>query len=206
MHIEVDGTQDLTIRGAIDSNPNGQGDAYSGTGNDMYGFGNDTSREYHAGFSPSAANCNQVFGSLDGPAEYGVFGSSSESYFMAYKVPGSEPENLDIESQLVELLDSASTLLRMYPVDQDLLYNFIRDVIAFDAVLTSLEDCELVETNAGPAWQMLHDVLVQVAHRFLETAQRGRVHDPGSHLHDGGHLPGSSPRLAGFGLPRHLRR
>ena len=55
-------------------------------------------------------------------------------------------------------------------MDQDLLYNFIRDVIAFDAVLTSLEDCDLVETNAGPAWQMLHDVLVQVAHRFLEMA------------------------------------
>ena len=173
MHIEVDGTESLSIRGAIDSNPSGVGDDYSGTGNDMWGFKNDTSRDYHAGFSPSAANCNQVFGSLDGPAEYGVFGSSSESYFMAFKVPGSEPENIDLESRLVDLLEAASTLLHMYPVDQDLLYNFIRDVIAFDSVLASLEDCELVETNAGPAWQMLHDVLVQVAHRFLEMAYGG---------------------------------
>ena len=173
MHIEVDGTQDLTIRGAIDSNPNGQGDDYAGSGQEMRGFGNDTSREYHAGFSPSAANCNTVFGSLDGPAEYGVFGSSSESYFMAFKVAGSEPENLDLESRLVDLLEAAETLLHMDPVDQDLLYNFIRDVIAFDSVLASLEDCELVDTNAGPAWQMLRDILVQVAHSFLQSAYGG---------------------------------
>jgi hypothetical protein len=170
LYVQVDGTQDLTISGVIDSNPNGSGDEWSGSGNEFWGFGNQTSREYHSAFSASAANCDQVFGSLGGPAEFGTQ-TPSESYFLAVRV-GAAPD-IDLEAQLDELMERANDVLHMDPVDTDVLGDFIVDFLAFDALVASLEDCELEGADVGPAWEMLRSVLLAVAHQFLGAAESG---------------------------------
>lgn len=162
--IDIDGTRAMSIRGAIHTSSATSGDEFRG-------FGNDTSIEYHGSFSPSAANCTQVFGSLGGPAEYGVMDSSGESWFLAVRV-GSIP-NVDLEGQLVELMERAEVVLNMEPIDADILAGFVQDFLAFDSLLASLESCELAETGAGPAWQMLRSTLLNTAHRFLMTAGGG---------------------------------
>jgi hypothetical protein len=169
--VRADGTRELVISGAIDSNPNGEGDEWSGSGQEMWGFGNEASMDYHATFSPSAANCNTVFGSLDGPVAFGS-ASGGDSYFVAVRV-GSAPDDVDIEGQLVELLDRAQEVLAMDPLDADILGRFVDDLVAFDALLVSLEYCDALQANVGPIWAMLRSVLIHAAHDYLSAALGG---------------------------------
>jgi hypothetical protein len=171
--IWADGEMALEFSGVIDSNPNGDGDSYSGSGSDLFGYGNETSIEYHRSFAPSAASCNTVFGSLDGAVEYGAEGGSDQTFFLAARV-GKAPSNVDIEGQLVEILDAAEEVLAMDPVDDEILARFVYDVIAFDSLLTSLEACDFADMpSLSPAWGMLRTVLIQTADRFLDTALGG---------------------------------
>jgi hypothetical protein len=172
MVVDVDGTRELSFAGVIDQTTASGGPLFRG-------FGNQASEDYHASFSPSDANCNQVFGSLRGPVEYGTsetteFGagvSRGESYFLAVRV-GSVP-NVDVESQLVRLMERAQAILSMNPVETDMLTGFVQDFVAFDALVASLDQCELTTTNAGPAWQMLRSILLKTAHQFLGSAANG---------------------------------
>lgn len=169
--VRADGTKELAISGQIDSNPNGDGDAWSGSGNEFWGFGNETSMDYHGSFSPTAANCNTVFGSLDGPVAFGS-ASGGDSYFVAVRV-GSVPSDVDIEGQLVELLDRAQEVLAMDPLDADILGRFVDDLVAFDALLVSLEYCDVLQANVGPIWAMLRSTLIHAANEYLEAALGG---------------------------------
>ena len=169
--VRADGTRELAISGAIDSNPNGEGDEWSGSGAEMWGFGNEASMEYHATFSPSAANCNTVFGSLDGPVAFGSE-SGGDSYFVAIRV-GSAPDDIDIEGQLVELLERAQEVLAMDPLDSEILGRFVDDLVAFDALLVSLEYCDGLQANVGPIWAMLRSVLIHAASDYLSAALGG---------------------------------
>src|SRR5262245_7285843 len=85
MVIRVDGLMEVDIEGVIDSNPNGDGDEYSGSGQDLWPFKNHFEKDFSFEFSPSQANCNQVFGSLSGPAEYGTEYDGNESFFLAFR-------------------------------------------------------------------------------------------------------------------------
>jgi hypothetical protein len=169
--VRADGTRELAISGQIDSNPNGDGDEWSGTGQEMWSFGNETSTDYHGSFSPSAANCNTVFGSLGGPVAFGS-ATGGDSYFVAVRV-GSIPPDVDIEGQLVELLDRAQEVLAMDPVDAEILGRFVEDLLAFDALLVSLEYCDALQANVGPIWSMLRATMIHAAHEFLAAALGG---------------------------------
>jgi hypothetical protein len=169
--VRADGTRELAISGQIDSNPNGDGDEWSGTGQELWSFGNETSTDYHGSFSPSAANCNTVFGSLTGPVAFGS-ATDGDSYFVAVRV-GSVPSDVDIEGQLVELLDRAQEVLAMDPLDADILGRFVDDLVAFDALLVSLEYCDVLQANVGPIWAMLRSTLIHAAIEYLEAALGG---------------------------------
>ena len=166
--VRADGTRDLAISGQIDSNPNGVGDEWSGTGQELWGFGNETTTEYHGTFSPSAANCNTVFGSLRGPVAFGA-ANGGDSLFMAVRV-GSIPDDIDIEGQLVELLDRAQEVLQGDTPDPEILNRFVQDLLAFDALLVSLEYCDALQANVGPIWGMLRATMIHAAHQFLTAA------------------------------------
>ena len=45
--------------------------------------------------------------------------------------------------------------------------------VRLDAMVASLEDCELEGADVGPAWEMLRSVLIAVAHQFLGAAESG---------------------------------
>jgi hypothetical protein len=169
--VRADGTKEMAFSGQIDSNPNGEGDEWSGSGQELWGFGNETSMDYHGSFSPTAANCNTVFGSLAGPVAFGS-ATGGDSYFMAVRV-GSIPSDVDIEGQLVELLDRAQEVLAMDPLDADILGRFVDDLVAFDALLVSLEYCDVLEANVGPIWEMLRSTLIHAAIEYLEAALGG---------------------------------
>jgi hypothetical protein len=162
--VRADGTRDLAISGQIDANPNGDGDDW---GNEFQTFGNETTTEYHGTFSPSAANCNTVFGSLRGPVAYGS-ADGGDSLFMAVRI-GKSPDNIDIEGQLVELLDRAQEVLRG-DAEPEILDRFVRDLLAFDALLLSIEYCDALQANVGPIWAMLRETMISAAHQFLAAA------------------------------------
>jgi hypothetical protein len=162
--VRADGTRDLAISGQIDSNPNGAGDDW---GTEFYHFGNETTTDYHATFSPSAANCNTVFGSLRGPVAYGS-ADGGDSLFMAVRI-GSIPDDIDIEGQLMELLDRAQEVLRG-DGDPEILNRFVQDLLAFDALLVSLEYCDALQANVGPIWALLRETMLSAAYQFLAAA------------------------------------
>ena len=166
--VRADGTRDLAISGQIDANPNGDGDDW---GNEFQGFGNETTTEYHGTFSPSAANCNTVFGSLRGPVAFGS-ADGGDSLFLAVRI-GKAPDNIDIEGQLVELLDRAQEVLQGDTPDAEILNRFVQDLLAFDALLVSLEYCDALQANVGPIWGMLRATMIHAAHQFLSAALGG---------------------------------
>lgn len=168
--VVVHGTKHYSFSGVVDSNPSGDGDEWSGSGSDLWGFGNDVDQDYRSTFSPSEANCNTVFGSLDGPVRYGA---DSTALFLAVRVPGTSMPDVDIEAELVAILEAAEEVLSMDPIDTDILARFVQDVMAFNGLIASLEYCDFGEQGAGPAWEMLRSVLIHTADRFLGAAASG---------------------------------
>ena len=173
MVIQVDGEMEAHIEGAIDVNPNGDGDEYSGNGSDLIPFENSFTKEFSGQFSPSQANCNQVFGSLGGPVEYGTEYDGNESYFMAVRVGGA-PEEADVQGRLAELMEDAQFVMNMDPVDTDVLLQFVLDMLAFESLLVSLEACDVYdEGDLGAAWAMLQSIMFNTIRMFLNAAELG---------------------------------
>lgn len=173
MLLQIDGNLEAHIEGVIDVNPNGDGDEYSGNGSDLIPFENSFTEEFSTRFSPSQANCNQVFGSLAGPVEYGTAYDGSESYFMAVRVGGA-PEEADVQGRLADLTESAQTLMNTEPVDTELLLHFVVDMLAFESLLVSLEACDVYdEGDLGAAWAMLQSIVFNTIRMFLNAAEGG---------------------------------
>ena len=174
MLILAEGETTFDIHGEIDVHTADDGpDPFSAGGKDLFGFENTITRPYTNQFSPSAANCNVVFGNLGGPVEYGT--PSANGQFLAVRVGGPDPADTDLDQQLVELMDEAEFVLNMNPVDTDVLARFVLDVLNFDALLTSLESCD-IETNIGtghPVWAMLQSIMLNTLNTFLAAADSG---------------------------------
>jgi hypothetical protein len=167
--LQVDGEIDLQISGAVDVSPNHDNDPI--VGEDVYDFENHITRPFSMQFSPSAANCNQVFGSLDGPVEYGT--STPQSFFIAVRTSGRAQE-ADVQGQLALLLERAQDILNMDPQDTEVLRTFVYDMLAFESLLASLESCDVGnELDMGAAWGMLQSVMFNVMHHFLGAALGG---------------------------------
>ena len=168
--IEITGQTEVEIDGVVDVAPNHDGDPVNQSGQDLFGFGNTFTLPYTASFSPSAAGCTAVFGSLAGPVEYGTDSAGTESYFMAVRV-GSAAAPVDVQGQLAALLERAEVVLNMDPVDADILGRFVDDMLAFEALLASLESCDPgSELDMGPAWAMLRSVMLHTVRTFLDAA------------------------------------
>lgn len=169
--IQVDGEVDFHIEGGVDVEPNHDDDQFNGSGQDVFGFEHDFTRPFSMLFSPSAANCNEVFGSLDGPVEYDT--ARSQAYFLAVRV-GARAHEVDVQGQLATLLEQAQTVLNMDPVDTDVLGSFVIEMLQFEALLASLESCDVGnELDMGGAWQMLQSVMFNTVHHFLDAAAAG---------------------------------
>ena len=169
--IEISGQTDVEIEGVVDVAPNHDGDPFNQSGQDLYAFGNTFSLPFTAAFSPSAASCTAVFGSLAGSVEYGTDTDGSESYFMAVRV-GANPADVDVQGQLAALLERAEIVLNMDPVDTDILARFVLDMLQFESLLASLESCDPgSELDMGPAWAMLRSVMLNTVRTFLDAAQ-----------------------------------
>ena len=172
--IQIDGEIDVQMSGVIDVEPGHDGDQTNQSGNDLYGFGNAFTLPFSSQFSPSAANCNQVFGSLGGPVEYGTEASGSESFFMAYRFGRTTAGSVDVQGQLAQLLEDAQFVLNMDPVDTDVLARFVLDMLQFESLLASLETCDPgQELDMGPAWAMLQSVVFNTIRTFLTAAESG---------------------------------
>jgi hypothetical protein len=171
--LRIDGELAVDIEGVIDVEPGHDGDLFNATGQDLFGFGNSFSKEFSTEFSPSAANCTTVFGSLGGPVEYGTESNGEESLFMAVRV-GQQPSSVDVQGQLAELLEDAQFVLNMDPVDTDVLARFVLDMLQFESLLASLENCDPAhELDMGGAWAMLQSVMYNTVRTFLDAADRG---------------------------------
>jgi hypothetical protein len=167
--IQVDGETDLALDGVIDVSPNKDVDPF--TGQDELDFTNNISRPYRRQFSPSAANCTQAFGTLDGPAEYGT--TSPQSFFLAVR-QGAGAREVDVQGQLAELLEIAQTVLQMDPADTDVLLDFVHEMLKFESLLASLESCDAGnELDMGGAWGMLQSVMFNAMNQFLSAAAHG---------------------------------
>lgn len=174
MVIRVDGEMEAHIEGVIDVNPNGDGDDYSGSGNDLFPFENSFTKEFSGQFSPSQANCNEVFGSFRGPVEYGTEYDGNESYYIAFRVGGTHPEEADVQGRLAELMEDAEFVMNMDPVDTDVLAEFVLDMLAFESLLVSLEACDVYnEGDLGAAWAMLQSIMFNTIRMFLSAAESG---------------------------------
>jgi hypothetical protein len=171
--IQIDGETNVEMVGVVDVEPNHDGDRSNASGQDLYGFGNEFTMPFSARFSPSAANCNTVFGSLGGPVEYGTAATGGEAFFLAYR-DGVAPASVDVQGQLAELLEDAQFVLNMDPVDTDVLARFVLDMLQFESLLASLEACDPgSELDMGATWQMLQSVTFNTIHRFLDAADTG---------------------------------
>ena len=172
--IRVDGTMQVTIEGVIDVAPSTDGDDFNQTGQDLFPFKNSFEKDFSFDFSPSQANCNQVFGSLSGPVQYGTEYDGSESFFLAFRMGGTHPPEVDVQGQLAELIEQAQFVMNMDPVDTDVLAQFVFDMLAFESLLASLEACDVYrEGNLGAAWSMLQSVMFNTMRVFLNAADSG---------------------------------
>jgi hypothetical protein len=171
--ITMEGETAWAMSGEIDVHTaDGGPDPFSAGGQDLFGFENEFIRPFTGQFSPSAANCNTVFGSLAGPVEYGV-ADSSQPVFLAYRTSG-KPHDADVQGQLAELMADAQFVLNMDPVDTDVLAQFVLDMISFDSLLASLESCDPGDELAmGATWQMLQSVMLNTIRTFLNAADIG---------------------------------
>jgi hypothetical protein len=169
--IEITGQTEVEIEGVVDIAPGRDGDSLDPGGQDLYAFGNTFSLPFTAAFSPSAASCTAVFGSLGGPVEYGTDTEGSESYFMAVRIgPGARAA--DVQGQLAALLEHGEIVLNMDPVDTDIVARFVLDMLQFESLLASLESCDPAsELDMGPAWAMLRSVLLNTVRTFLDAAR-----------------------------------
>jgi hypothetical protein len=171
--IQIDGETNVEMEGLVDVEPNHDGDLSNASGQDLYGFGNEFTMPFTAQFSPSAASCNTVFGSLGGPVEYGTTAAGGESYFLAYR-EGAAPASVDVQGQLAELLEDAQFVLNMDPVDTEVLARFVLDMLQFESLLASLESCDPGnELEMGATWQMLQSVTFNTIRHFLDAAGSG---------------------------------
>jgi hypothetical protein len=171
--IQIDGETSVAMEGVIDVEPNHDGDQFNASGQDLFGFDNEFTIPFTSQFSPSAANCNTVFGSLSGPVEYGTAEVTDAAYFLAYRV-GDKPAPVDVQGQLAELLADAQFVLNMDPVDTDVLARFVLDMLQFESLLASLESCDPGnELDMGATWQMLQSVTFNTIRRFLDAADTG---------------------------------
>ena len=169
--LQVDGEVDLQIEGGIDVSPSHSDDPIKPGGQDVYDFENNITRPFSFQFSPSAANCNQVLGSLDGPVEYNS--EAPQSFFLAFRT-GARAGEVDVQGQLAELMEQADLVLNMDPVDTDVLAQFVFDMLAFESLLASLESCDKGnELDMGAAWSMLQSLMFNTMHHFLNAADAG---------------------------------
>ena len=172
--IRVDGFLDAHIEGVIDVDPNSDGDSSNQSGQDLFPFENSFQKEFSGQFSPSQANCNEVFGSLGGPVEYGTEYDGNESYFIAFRAGGTHPKEADVQGRLAELIEDAQFVMNMDPVDTDVLARFVLDMLAFESLLVSLEACDVYdEGDLGAAWAMLQSVMFNTMRVFLNAAESG---------------------------------
>jgi len=172
--IQVDGTMTVHMEGAIDVAPTSDGDPYSGSGSDLIPFENEFEKEFTGQFSPSQATCNEVFGSLGGPVQYGTEYDGNESYFLAFRAGGTHPEEVDVQGRLAELLEDAQFVMNMDPVDTDVLARFVFDMLAFESLLASLETCDVYrEGDLGAAWAMVQSVMFNTIRMLLNAAELG---------------------------------
>jgi hypothetical protein len=167
-HLRVDGETLWTIGGLIDDKPNEAGsNSFSAFG------GNEFSVPYDAQFSPSAANCNQVFGSLGGPVQYGTEADGGDAHFMAVRTSRA-PGDPDVQGRLAELMEDAQHVSGMDPVDTDVLARFVYDMLAFDSLLASLEACDPgAQLQMGPTWQLLQAVMLDAMRLLVQAAEGG---------------------------------
>jgi hypothetical protein len=169
--IQIDGETDMHIEDVVDVEPNFDDDQWNPSGKDEYGFKNDFTRPFSKQFSPSQANCNQVFGALDGPVQYGT--NAQQSFFIAVRV-GATAKQIDVQGRLAELIEEAQAVLNMDPVDTDVLARFVLDMLQFEALLASLESCDVGnELDMGAAWGMLQSVMFNTMHHLLDAAAKG---------------------------------
>ncbi len=172
--IQVDGELAAQIEGVVDVEPGHDGDQTNQSGQDLFPFRNDFTKDFSGQFSPSQASCNQVFGSLSGPVEYGAEYGGSESFFLAFRRGGTHPPEVDVQGQLAELIAEAQFVMNMDPVDTDVLARFVLDMLQFESLLASLEACDVYrEGNLGPAWAMLQSVMFNTIRVFLVAAESG---------------------------------
>jgi hypothetical protein len=171
--VRIDGEMEVQIEGVIDVEPNQDGDQSNQSGQDLFGFGNTFTRPFFTQFSPSAAACNSVFGSLGGPVEYGTESDGSESYFMAFRA-GAKATEVDVQGQLAELIEDAQFVLNMDVLDTDVLASFVLDMLQFESLLASLESCDPGdELELGAAWAMLQSVMFNTIRTVLDAADGG---------------------------------
>jgi hypothetical protein len=172
--IRIDGLMEAHIEGLIDVAPSTDGDAYSGSGQDLFPFENSFEKDFSSQFSPSQANCNQVFGSLGGPVQYGTEYDGNESYFIAFRAGGTHPREADVQGRLAELMADAQFVMNMDPVDTDVLAQFVLDMLAVESLLVSLEACDVYdEGDLGAAWAMLQSIMFNTIRMFLNAAESG---------------------------------
>ncbi len=173
-HLEIEGEIDLQMSGAIDVAPGGDGDPIRPGGDDMIAFENSITVDWTGSIAASGANCNQVFGSLDGPVDADTAYDGNESFFLAVRT-GPKAASLDIQGKLADLLGQAEVVLNMDPVDTDVLVVFLRDMLAFDSLLASLESCDAGDEQfeRGPTWAMLQSVMLNTMRTFLNAADAG---------------------------------
>lgn len=167
-HLRIAGETLWTIGGLIDDKPHEAGsDSFSAFG------GNEFSVPYTSQFSPSAANCNQVFGSLGGPVQYGTEADGGDAHFMAVRTSRA-PGDPDVQGRLAELMEDAQHISGMDPVDPEVLGQFVYDMLAFDSLLASLEACDPGgQLQMGPTWQLLQAVMLDAMRMFVGAAQTG---------------------------------
>ena len=171
--VRIEGEMEVEIEGVVDVEPNHDRDRFNQSGQDLFGFGNTFARPFSSQFSPSAASCNSVFGSLGGPVEYGTESDGNESYFMAVRA-GPKATEVDVQGQLAGLIEDAQFVLNMDPVDADVLARFVLDMLQFESLLASLESCDPGdELELGAAWAMLQSVMFNTIRTLLDAADRG---------------------------------
>jgi hypothetical protein len=174
-HIEVNGTIDLQMEGVIDVEPGHDGDLVNPSGQDLFGFENDIQVPFSSELLASAASCTTVFGSLTGPAEYGVQDETDEAIFLAVRADD-VPAEVDLQGQLQALLDEARDVLNTRPVNLDALGAYVRHALAFEALLASMEACDPgSELGIDGPWALLQSTLYNTIGVLLQEAGAGNV-------------------------------
>lgn len=170
--VTLDGTATMKVETIIDVNSGNPGpDAYSGTGQDLYGSGFTNESTWASELEPRTQDCVSVSGEMTAPLG---FDTDTVSWY-AVRTNGRAMQRIaNMEEQLVNLLDQAERVVNMAPFDAWVFNQFLLDMLRFDGLLNSLEGCNPDNVATfGPAWDMLRSVSLHTMGIFLRQAEQG---------------------------------